>query len=89
MHRSGKYLAMENIITIDGPSGAGKSSISRLIAKKMNYLWRDTGKFLMSAKKAMASGNSKIVMNLAKKGLSQAKMAHMQAKAGANPKVMY
>ncbi len=34
---------MDKIITIDGPSGAGKSSISRLVAKKLKYLYLDTG----------------------------------------------
>jgi cytidylate kinase len=31
------------IITIDGPAGAGKSTISRLLAKKMNLVYLDTG----------------------------------------------
>lgn len=30
-------------IAIDGPAGAGKSTIARLIAKKMNYIYVDTG----------------------------------------------
>lgn len=30
-------------IAIDGPAGAGKSSIARLVAKKMNYVYVDTG----------------------------------------------
>ncbi len=34
---------MDNIITIDGPAGAGKSTIGRLLAKKINYLYLDTG----------------------------------------------
>lgn len=59
------------------------------IAKKMNYLWRDTGKFLKKAKKAKANGDSKKAMKLAKKALSQAKAAQMQAKAEANPRVKY
>lgn len=59
------------------------------VAKKMNYLWRDTGKFLKKAKKAKANGDSNKAMKLAKKALSQAKMAQMQAKAEANPKVSY
>ncbi|MEE8387999.1 MAG: hypothetical protein V3R65_05435 [Acidiferrobacterales bacterium] len=59
------------------------------VAKKMNYLWRDTGKFLKQAKKAKANGDSKKAMKLAKKALSQAKMAQTQAKAEANPKVVF
>ena len=31
------------IITIDGPAGAGKSTISRLLAKKMDLVYLDTG----------------------------------------------
>ena len=31
------------IIAIDGPSGAGKSTISKILAKKLNYLYIDTG----------------------------------------------
>ncbi|MCR4874512.1 MAG: (d)CMP kinase, partial [Clostridia bacterium] len=30
-------------IAIDGPSGAGKSTISKLIAKKLNITYLDTG----------------------------------------------
>lgn len=31
------------IITIDGPAGAGKSTVSRILAKKMNFVYLDTG----------------------------------------------
>ena len=34
---------MDNIITIDGPAGGGKSTVSRLLAKKINFLYLDTG----------------------------------------------
>jgi cytidylate kinase len=34
---------MNGIITIDGPAGAGKSSVSRLLAKKLGFLYLDTG----------------------------------------------
>ena len=30
-------------IAIDGPAGAGKSTIAKKIAKKMNYIYVDTG----------------------------------------------
>jgi hypothetical protein len=59
------------------------------VAKKMNYLWRDTGKILKAAKKAKDSGDDKKAMKLANKALSQAKMAQVQAKAEANPKVRF
>lgn len=31
------------MITIDGPAGSGKSTVSRLLAKKLSYLYLDTG----------------------------------------------
>lgn len=31
------------VITVDGPAGAGKSTISRLLAKKLNLVYLDTG----------------------------------------------
>jgi len=31
------------IITIDGPAGAGKSTVSKILAKKLNYIYLDTG----------------------------------------------
>jgi cytidylate kinase len=34
---------MKKIITIDGPAGAGKSTVSRLVAKRLQYLYLDTG----------------------------------------------
>lgn len=34
---------MDSIITIDGPTGSGKSTVSRLLAKRLNYRYLDTG----------------------------------------------
>ena len=31
------------IITIDGPAGAGKSTVSKILAKKLGYIYLDTG----------------------------------------------
>jgi len=31
------------IIAIDGPAGSGKSTVTKLIAKKLNLLYLDTG----------------------------------------------
>jgi CMP/dCMP kinase len=32
-----------NIITIDGPAGTGKSSVAKIIAKRLGYIFLDTG----------------------------------------------
>ena len=34
---------MNKIVTIDGPAGSGKSTVSRFVAKKLNFLYLDTG----------------------------------------------
>lgn len=34
---------MNQILTIDGPAGSGKSTVSRLLAKRLNFLYLDTG----------------------------------------------
>jgi cytidylate kinase len=31
------------VITIDGPAGAGKSTVRQTLAKKLNYIYLDTG----------------------------------------------
>jgi CMP/dCMP kinase len=36
-------LKREFIITIDGPAGSGKSTVSRILAKRLSYLYLDTG----------------------------------------------
>jgi cytidylate kinase len=36
-------LGKRFVITIDGPAGSGKSTVSRLLARKLNYLYLDTG----------------------------------------------
>ena len=36
-------LSKKLLITIDGPAGAGKSSVSKLLAKKLGYIYLDTG----------------------------------------------
>ena len=30
-------------IAIDGPAGAGKSTIAKMVAKKLNFIYVDTG----------------------------------------------
>ena len=33
----------KSVIAIDGPAGAGKSTIAKMAAKKLNYIYIDTG----------------------------------------------
>ncbi|MGB5218812.1 MAG: (d)CMP kinase [Smithella sp.] len=47
------------IITIDGPAGAGKSTVSKILAKKFNYVYLDTGALYRAlAYKALKTGIS-------------------------------
>jgi len=53
---------MRGIITIDGPAGSGKSTLSRLLAKKINFLYLDTGAMyravaLAANRKGVSLGN--------------------------------
>lgn len=41
--RSGIKMSRKMVITIDGPAGAGKSTVSKLLAKKLGYIYLDTG----------------------------------------------
>ena len=36
-------MCRKMIITIDGPAGAGKSTVSKVLAKKLGYIYLDTG----------------------------------------------
>ncbi|HDH00251.1 MAG TPA: SoxXA-binding protein [Nitrospirae bacterium] len=57
------------------------------VAKSMDALWRDTGKFLKKADKAKENGDDAKAMKLAKKALKQAQLAQAQSTAekGAAP----
>jgi len=49
------------------------------IAKKGDYAWRDTGKFIKKAEKALAAGDTKKATSLATKALEQSKLAKSQS----------
>ena len=51
-------------VAIDGPAGAGKSSISKELAKKLNFIYVDTGAIYRSlAYTALKKGyNTKTVL---------------------------
>lgn len=36
-------MQKKKVITIDGPAGAGKSTVSKIVAKRLGYLYLDTG----------------------------------------------
>ena len=45
------------IITIDGPSGAGKSTASRILAKRLDYKYVDTGAIYRAVALRLQEGN--------------------------------
>ncbi len=59
------------------------------LAKKANFLWRDTKKILKKSKKARENGDIDKALKLAKKALKQAQLAQQQAKDQANPIVAF
>jgi cytidylate kinase len=36
-------MGKKYVVTIDGPAGAGKSTVSRILARKLDYIYLDTG----------------------------------------------
>ena len=58
-------------------------------AKADKFLWRDTEKALKGAKKAYGEEDYETALKLAKKALTQAEMAQVQAKHEANAKPVY
>jgi cytidylate kinase len=52
---------MKNVITIDGPAGSGKTTISRLLAKRIRYLYADTGAMYRAV--ALAAKRQRIQLN--------------------------
>ncbi len=60
---------MDRIITIDGPVASGKSTLSRLLAKKLNYLYLDTGAMyravaLQAKRKGIDAGDKRKLQEL-------------------------
>ncbi len=49
------------------------------VAKKGNYAWRDTGKFIKQAEKALADGHTAKASSLATKALQQSQLAKKQS----------
>ncbi|GMR03675.1 MAG: hypothetical protein BMS9Abin22_177 [Gammaproteobacteria bacterium] len=59
------------------------------LAKKADFLWRDTKKILKKSQKARDDGDIDKALKLAKKALKQAQLAQKQAKDQANPIVAF
>lgn len=60
------------MVAIDGPAGSGKSTVAKLIAKRLNLLYIDTGAMyraltLAALNKNISPSDSASVINLAKK----------------------
>ncbi len=60
---------MDRIITIDGPVASGKSTLSRLLAKRLDYLYLDTGAMyravaLLAKRKGIDTGDKRKLQEL-------------------------
>lgn len=52
-----KKIKRLEIVTIDGPAGAGKSTVSKILARRLNYMYLDTGAMYRAvALRALAEG---------------------------------
>ncbi|MEA3361451.1 MAG: (d)CMP kinase [Thermodesulfobacteriota bacterium] len=51
---------MDGIITIDGPTGSGKSTVSRSLARQLNYQYLDTGAMYRAVGIALLKANVKL-----------------------------
>ena len=45
------------LITIDGPAGSGNSTVSRVLAKRINFIYLDTGAMYRAVALAAARRN--------------------------------
>ncbi len=83
----GGCAAMQESKDLDNAIADAEKEIAA--AKKTNFTWRDTEKFLDDAKKARDAGDTAGAMKLAKKATSEAKLAQKQAQDNASPKPHY
>lgn len=68
------------IIAIDGPAGSGKSTVAKLVAKKLGFLYIDTGAMyraltLKTLEEGIDIKKTKTIINLARKSLINLKYA--------------
>lgn len=71
-------LKKEGIIAIDGPAGAGKSTIAKIVAKRLGFLYIDTGAMYRAVTWKILQ--EKIPLNDIKKIIATAKKIDIQLK---------
>ena len=64
-------MKKDNVVAIDGPSGSGKSTVARIVAKKLGFLFVDTGSMF----RALAFG-------LYEKGINAGDQASVEREIG-------
>lgn len=74
---------MKNVITIDGPAGSGKTTISRLLAKRIRYLYADTGAMYRAV--ALAAKRQRIHLNDGKRLGELCSSLKLQIKTNEDP----
>lgn len=70
------------IVAIDGPAGAGKSTIARAVARRLGYIYIDTGAMYRSV--ALWAVRANIAVDDAHKLEELARHAHIEFTAGAS-----
>ncbi|MBI5612327.1 MAG: hypothetical protein HY942_04565 [Gammaproteobacteria bacterium] len=83
----GACAGMQSTQELDDTIAQAEKEIAA--TKKSNALWRDTEKFLEDAKKAKADGDVDGATKLAKKALTEAKLAQKQAQDQAKAKPVF
>jgi cytidylate kinase len=64
-------LTKKCVVTVDGPAGSGKSTVSRLLARRLSYVYLDTGALYRA-----------VALKVSKAGLSAADRAGIAALSG-------